>query len=182
MEPALVLTQESADTAGYAGTGPFTFPGFPGLYAVDQPVALRELEGSSDDEARERLEAKIADTFEDGGPLEWVEVEDGEGKAHRPNHAPTLAELNAARVDAVIEKDAGGKITTHADADKVAADLGFGFPEDPRPTVVQKVAAIDEIRASGTSSLATPLTTGVPDDTHGEPELEDAAQAGGDQA
>ena len=108
------------------------------------------------EEAQQALEAAFADP--DFQPLELVEVELGEGKPIRINHAPSAEEARAEQVDEAVEEVAGGKITTHAEADAVAAELGFKFPDDPRPKVDDKVAAIEAIRAGGTPEIAIPLT------------------------
>lgn len=134
MAPALILTEEKAAEHGYMGAGPFTFPGgFPGVFVPGKPLALSETGFSSEEEAQAALD-------ETGIPLEWTEVEEGEGLAERDNHA--LAADQAVEVEAAEVR----AIKTHADADAAAAELGISFKSDPRPTVAEKIATIKAVR------------------------------------
>lgn len=170
MEPALVLTEEKAQTLGYAGQGPFTLGGaFPGEYLLDQPVAIQYLGFDGEEEARAAFDAAFANIEEEFVPLEWVDVEEGEGLPIRINHALSEAEAAPVIVERVVEEKAGGKITTHAEADAVAEELGISWPEAQRLTVADKVEAITSFRAAGDQDAMTPApgaedTVPVPDD------------------
>lgn len=133
MASALILTEEKAAEHGYMGAGPFTFPsGFPGNFYPGVPIALSELGYVDEETAKAALE-------ESGVPLAWTEVEEGEGLAERDNHAP-----DAETAVAPVEKPKA--IRTHDDADAAAAELGITFSEEPRPTVAEKVEAIEAVR------------------------------------
>jgi hypothetical protein len=149
--PALILTAAKAEERGFTGEGPFTLGGaFPGIYSVGQPLALSELGFQSEGEAHEAFE----EAFGDDSPLEWTEVGEGEGRALRENHALSEIEL-AEHVATGDVRDSGGEeIRTHAQADEAANDLGLTFPSDPRPTVAEKVAAIEQARAAAGVVLA----------------------------
>lgn len=135
MAPALILTEEMAAERGYMGSGPFTFPdAFPGVWVPGEPVALSELGFATQDDADEALEASEV-------PLEWTDVDEGEGIPERDNHAASMEQAVTADVEETR------KIRNHADADAVAAELGLEFPTDPRPTVREKIALIEEARA-----------------------------------
>lgn len=148
MRPALVLTQEKADLHGYAGPGPFTLAGaFPGVFLIGRPVALAELGFDGEDDARAAFDEAFADA-PDGGPLEWTEVGEDEGYAIRDNHALSEAELRADEAERGATTKAGGTIRSHAEADAVAEDLGITFPTGKdRPTVAEKIEAIEQVRA-----------------------------------
>lgn len=164
MEPALVLSEEKAAEHGYSGSGPFTFGGaFPGIYIVGQPLAISELGFETEDDAREAFD----EAFEDAAPLEWTSVEQGEGRALRENHA--LSELEAIEQEALepAKDPEGKKITTHAQADAAAEELGLTFSADPRPTVAEKVEAIEQARLAraGAGSSAMTPAPGAEDST-----------------
>lgn len=143
MTPALILTEEKAEQAGYSGAGPYTFAGlFPGEWTPGVPLRIDALGFTTADEA----EAKLVEAFETP-ILEWTEVGETEGFPERFNHAPSEMQARAAEAIGEIETTEDGeldlsKIHTHAQADEVAAGLEISFPEDPRPTVAQKVEAI----------------------------------------
>lgn len=148
MAPALILTEEKAAEHGYAGAGPFTFGRFPGVYVPGRPVAISELGFSGEDDAG----AKIEEVFGDNAPLEWVEVEEGEGLALRYNHAKSQheapdEEIVKAAVEETTGSPASSSIRSHADADAIALELGISFPEGAKLT--EKVAAIEEVKAGG---------------------------------
>lgn len=146
MPTAFVLSSDEI-----AGSDAFAMPGFPGVWTPGKPIEAAEFVKlgafSSVDEMRDRV-------AELGLPLEEVEVAEGSAPLPaRPNHHAGTAE----RVDEVVAEQAGGRITTHSEADRVAAKLGYRFPEDPRPTVAQKVEALDAIRAGAPQELAVPV-------------------------
>jgi len=145
-ETALVLTREAAEAAGLTGEGPFLFPGFPGVWQVGRPLAIRHLDLPTEHEARVRM----AEVFGDQQLLAVTSAAPGDADPEGlrgDNHAPSQAELDAARVDDAVDAKAGGRVSTHAEADKVAAELGFEFPAEPRPKLEAKVAVIDQVRA-----------------------------------
>lgn len=154
MAPALILTAERAEANGYSGPGPFTFGGaFPGVFLVDQPLALSEMDFADEDAAREAYDEAFGEL--DAAPLEWTEVDEGEGLAIRENHA--LGELELAQ-EMADEKSAAAvteKITTHAEADARAEELGISFG-DQKLKVSEKVDAIRAVEAGGDPQQMTP--------------------------
>lgn len=152
MARALILTEAKAEELGLAGEGPFTFGGaFPGEYLVGRPLELAYLGFGSDEEAEQAFHEAFVDVAEDAIPLELVDVTAGDGPPIRVNHALSEGEQRAEDVEEAVEEVTTGKaITTHADADAIAAELGFSFPADPRPKLEDKVSAIEAIR-SGTA-------------------------------
>lgn len=126
MATALVLTSEAAEERGWQGAGPFTFAGlFPGEWVVDQPIEIRYLGFDGYDEALEAFETAFVDV--EVPPLEWVDVEPGEGLPIRTNHALSETEAREEQAEAVVEE--ARTIRTHADADALAEELGLTFPE-----------------------------------------------------
>lgn len=149
MRAALVLTQERAQEAGCSGSGPFAFGGaFPGVWIVEHPVEVSELGFASEAEALDALEVS-------GAPLSVIEVEAGSAPAFRVNHLPSEREVAMGTAPApVAAPETGTLIRSHAEADEVAASLGFAFPTDPRPRLSQKVAAIEAVRDGGDADAA----------------------------
>lgn len=134
MAPALVLTEDAAAEHGYSGAGPFTFPGFPGLYTPGRPLEVSELDLVDADDLEEMIE-------DAGVPLELVDVEQGSGKAERDNHALSLGEVMEGEG---LDDDAPA-IRTHKQANAAAKELGFDFSADDQ-TVAQKVEAIEAFK------------------------------------
>lgn len=134
-----MLTEERAADAGYVGAGPFTFGSlYPGEWLVDRPVRISALGFDTADDAAAAID-------EAGVPLELVDVEPGTAEPVRVNHAPTREEAAAADVEQAVEEKAGGSIGSHAEADAVAGELGLVFPDDPRPRLADKIAAIERV-------------------------------------
>jgi hypothetical protein len=148
MATALVLTEEAAAELGWVGAGPFTFAGvFPGEYLVDRPLEVRFLGFDGEDAAREAFETAFADA--EVVPLEWVDVEPGEGLPLRENHALSEAEARQETAETLVEE--ARTIRTHADADALAEELGITFPEGAK--LDEKRDAIAAFRgAPGTST------------------------------
>ena len=144
-QTALVLTAEAAEEAGLTGGGPFTFPGFPGVYAIDAPVAVSEL----------RNEDAPARAEELGLPLSTVTVAEGEGIPERENHVRSTRQVAAdVKADAIADATGGSTIRTHKQADKIAAELGIAF--EPDATVADKVAAIESFNAAAALETDAP--------------------------
>lgn len=148
MAPALVLTPEAAEELGWQGAGPFTFAGvFPGEYVVGQPVEVRFLGFDGEEEARDAFDLAFTDA--EVVPLEWVDVEPGEGLPVRTNHA--LSETEAREEEAELAVEEARTIRTHADADEVAAELGIEFAEGAKLDEKREaIAAFRVAPAAGT--------------------------------
>lgn len=173
MEPALVLTAETAEELGWAGSGPFTFAGvFPGEWVVDQPVAVRYLGFDGEQEARDAFET----AFEDAElvPLEWVEVDDGEGLPLRTNHA--LSETEARELDVADVVEEASTVRTHKQADALAEELGITFPEGA--TVAEKRDAIASYR--GQTGTSTGTVAGDPNELTPAPGAEETTPVEGE--
>lgn len=162
MAPALILTSERAEANGYSGPGPFTFGGaFPGVFLVDRPLALSEMDFSDEQAARDAYDEAFGE-LEDP-PLAWVEVDAGEGLALRDNHALGELELAQALADEKTAEAVTEKIRTHAEADARAEELGISFG-DQKLKLDEKISAIREVEASGDPQQMTP-TPGAEDST-----------------
>lgn len=88
-ETAFVLSEETAADRGYAGAGPFHFAGFPGVWAIGQPIASEALGFVTVSDA----EARIAEL---GLPLTRTLAEAGKAPMPtRPGHVPSQAQADA---------------------------------------------------------------------------------------
>lgn len=155
MERALVLTEEKAQEAGYAGAGPFTFAGaFPGVWIIGQPLEVSTLGFDDEEQAMAALE-------DAGIPLETVEVAAGSAPPFVENHALSDNEVREQSVEEVRT------IRTHAEADAAAAELGITFATDPKPKLEEKIAALEQARGAT-------VATGTPDEITPAPGAEDS--------
>lgn len=129
--------------AGYTGTDPVHFGGFPGMWAPDRPIALAELGFDTERDARDAVK-------ELGLPLREVMADPADARMpERPNHA--LNEEQAAVL--VRELDETPKRPSHKELDQIALDADVVFPDDVT-TVDQKVAFL-EAAAAGAPGEAT---------------------------
>lgn len=124
MSVALVLSED-------AGAGPFTFPGFPGVWASDTPI---EAQVFVDAGAFGSVDAMLEAVTTAGLPLEEITVAKGAAPLpDRPNHLPNADEAKAMAEKALDEM-------THDELDARGADLD-GYPRSANKS--EKVAFLE---------------------------------------
>lgn len=172
MALALLLSEETAAELGWEGSGPFTFAGvFPGEYVPGRPLELSYLGFDGEADADAAYERAFGDL--EVKPLEWVEVDPGEGLPLRTNHALSEAEAREEQIE--IQAEQAETIRTHAEADAVAEDLGITFPEKAK--LDEKREAIADFRQAGTS---TGTVAGDPNELTPADGAEDSTPAEGE--
>lgn len=137
-ETALVLPAEAAG----GSTAPVHFPGFPGVFTPEQPIAVGALGFDKVTDAR----AAVDDT---GVPLRETRVEAGSAPLpERENHVPSEAQTIAAEQSAAEEGDAPyeapeGWPQTHAELDVIAEREGLEFPPGTRTVADKTMFLVD---------------------------------------
>jgi hypothetical protein len=133
-ETALVLSQ---DAVAASGSSPVHFPGFPGVWAPDQPIAVSALGFGSEKEALAEVKLR-------GLPLEEKKVDVGSAPMPaRPNHIPSGPAPAAAEAEAPAEETAPEAKwpQTHAELDDLGDEYDVEFEADAK--VADKIAALE---------------------------------------